>query len=135
MSKKVCIIAIILLLALLILTGSFTIVHYFYNYSTKEWFQEKCGEHYTVIGKEIGSPLLNGKSKAQIEIYDNNDNRFILSFNVDVKNDGLSLSKGNYDFSYNDEFVKITLYTFDKKTCGVYRFYFIDLVGANEKQS
>lgn len=43
--------------------------------------------------------------------------------------------RGNYDFSYNDDFIKITLYTFYKKVCGVYRFYFIDLVDVDEKQS
>ncbi len=127
MNKRTSVIVIVVLSILLILSGAYTIIHYFHNYSSEEWFQEKCGRGYTLIGKEFGAPLLNGKTEAQIELYDNNKKKFVLSFDVRINNNGASLSNENYLISYNSDYIIITLYTYDKNICGIYRFYYDDL--------
>ncbi len=127
MNKRISIIVIVVLSILLVLSGSYTIIHYFHNYSSEEWFQEKCGSDYTLVGKEFGAPLLNGKTEAQIELYDNKKKEFILSFGVKISNKGAPLSNENYFISYNNDFIKIILYTHDQEICGIYRFYYDDL--------
>ncbi len=127
MNKRISIIVIVVLLILLMLTGSYTIIHYFHNYSSEEWFKENCGNSYTLIGKEVGEPLLNGKTEAQIELYDNNEKKFVLSFCIKISNEGVPLSNENYFISYNNDFIKIILYTHDQEICGIYRFYYDDL--------
>ena len=99
-----------------------------YNYSTTDWFQEKCGTSYTVIGKEIGTPLLDGKSEAQIEIYDNTRKKFILSFNTKLDNSGSPLSQDNYNIVTNNEYFSLILYDNGKNIYATYSFYYNDLI-------
>ena len=48
MNKKTSM-AIIIVLSILIVTGSYTITHCLFNYSTTEWFQEQCDTGYIII--------------------------------------------------------------------------------------
>ncbi|SEK89573.1 hypothetical protein [Ruminococcus albus] len=127
MNKKLSITIIVVLLILSLVTVPYTVVNYFHNDTKVEWFQEQCGSGYTLIGKEHGAPFLNGKTEVQIEVYDNDRKKFILSFNTKIDNSGSSLSKDNYNIVANDESFSLVLYDKDKEICGTYSFYYKDL--------
>ena len=126
MRKKKVWLVIVLLVLLLVLTGSYTVFHYFYNRSVNDWFSEECGSNYTVVGKEVGFPILNGKTEAQIELYDNSSKTFVATVTVCIKNGGLPLANDNYDIDYMDDYIRVTLYDKDQKICGAFRWYFDD---------
>ena len=58
MNKKAYVSIIIVLIVLVLITGSYTAIHYFFNYSTKEWFRESINAgDYVIVGEEIGDTI------------------------------------------------------------------------------
>ena len=59
MNKKIYVCIIIILAILLLITGTYSIVHYFFNYNCTNWFKKSVkNDSYIIIGEEIG--LRNG---------------------------------------------------------------------------
>lgn len=72
MSKKVYILIIIILTILLIFTGTYSIMHYFYNYKSTNWFRKNIKrDSYTIVAEQIGEPFWFGDSNIRVGIKDN----------------------------------------------------------------
>lgn len=128
MSKTASRITIVILSALTLLFGAYTGVHYFYNYSTTEWFIEDVnGDKYTVIAKEVGMPFFDGNSHVSIAIKDNDKSRFVTSFSCEIDNEGKELSDSNYDLAATDEYIRLSFFDNDGSVSSAYRFYYSDL--------
>lgn len=127
MNKKVYIGIIIVLIVMLLITGTYSVVHYFYNYSSQEWFREsiKDGE-YVIVGEEIGNTMLEGNTQVEISIFDHINKAYMTSFKTEIKNQGKRLSEDNYNIEATEEYIKIELIDFDGQTKVGYRFFFED---------
>ena len=69
MNKKAYVSIIIVLIVLVLITGSYTAIHYFFNYSTKEWFRESINAgDYVIVGEEIGDTIFDGDTQVEISI-------------------------------------------------------------------
>ena len=117
MNKKAYVSIIIVLIVLVLITGSYTAIHYFFNYSTKEWFRESINAgDYVIVGEEIG----------EISIFDHINKVHMISFKTRISNQGEKLSAKNYDIECTDEYIKIELINFDGTKKVAYRFFFED---------
>lgn len=127
MSKIAKRITVSILVILLLITGTYTAIHFFYNYKSTDWFMENVkADNYTIIGEEIGTPFWDSNSKALITIKDNNKKRFIISFSVEIENNGERLSDRNYHIEDNNEYVKVSFYNNSNDSIESYRFYYSD---------
>lgn len=127
MNKKIYVCIIIILAILLLITGTYSIVHYFFNYNCTNWFKKSVkNDSYIIIGEEIGDTFWNSDSKAIITIKHNDRYKFLASFETRIENEGNDLTEENYDIEYNDEYIKISLINHDGSICSVYRFYYSD---------
>ena len=114
MNKKIYVCIIIILAILLLITGTYSIVHYFFNYNCTNWFKKSVkNDSYIIIGEEIGDTFWNSDSKAIITIKDNDRYKFLVSFETRIENEGNNPTEENYDIEYNDEYIKISLINHD----------------------
>ncbi len=127
MSKIAKRIIVSILVILLLITGTYTAVHFFYNYKSTDWFMENVkADNYTIIGEEIGTPFWDGDSEVSITIKDNNKKRFIIAFTARIENNGERLSERNYHIEDTNEYVKVSFYNYNGDFIGSYRFYYSD---------
>ena len=127
MRKAVTMIIIVILSVLTLLFGTYSAVHFFFNYKSSSWFsQDICNSNYTIIAKEIGTPLWDGNSDALVTIKDNKKGKFITSFSFEIDNEGAELSERNYSIEDSSEYVKLSFFDKDGNLSSVYRFYYLD---------
>ena len=101
--------------------------HYFFNYSTKEWFRESINAgDYVIVGEEIGDTIFDGDTQVEISIFDHINKVHMISFKTRISNQGEKLSAKNYDIECTDEYIKIELINFDGTKKVAYRFFFED---------
>lgn len=127
MSKKIYICIIAVLVCLLLITGIYTIIHYYFNYDAVEWFRESIGDgDFLIVGEEIGNPFFGDERDVEIHIFDyiNND-LMTSSFKTRIANNGEKLTSDNYKIEYNEKYIKIVLIDSDKHT-SAYTFFFED---------
>lgn len=126
MNKK-AFVCIIVLSVLVLLTGSYTAIHYFCNYSAQEWFRESVNDgDYVIVGEEIGDTLFDGDTQVEISIFDHINKVHMVSFKTRISNQGKKLSAENYDIECTEEYIKIELISFDSQKKVAYRFFFED---------
>lgn len=127
MNKLTYVCVMVVLTCLLLVTGTWTFLHYHFNYSTEEWFKESIQDgDYVIVGKEIGDTILDGQTRVKIYIYDHVNGECMTSFETRVGNKGKKLTADNYRIEYNEEYIKIVLIEFDHQTCVAYCFFFED---------
>lgn len=127
MNKKSYISIIIVLIFLVLITGSYAAIHYFFNYSTREWFRESINAgDYVIVGEEKGNTIFAGDTQVEISIFDQINKAHMVSFKTRISNQGEKLSAKNYDIECTDEYIKIELINFDGQKKVVYRFFFED---------
>lgn len=127
MNKKAYVSIIIVLIVLVLITGSYTAIHYFFNYSTKEWFRESINAgDYVIVGEEIGDTIFDGDTQVEISIFDHINKVHMISFKTRISNQGEKLSAKNYDIECTDEYIKIELINFDGTKKVAYRSFFED---------
>jgi len=127
MNKKVYVSIIVILIFLVLITGSYTAIHYFCNYSAQEWFRESInGGDYVIVGKEIGDTMFDGPTQVEISIFDHVNKVQMVSFKTRISNQGENLSSENYDIECTEEYIKIELINFENQKIVAYRFYFED---------
>ena len=125
MSKKgyVCIIAI--LVCLLLITGTYTVIHYCFNYSTDEWFRESIEDaDYVIVGEEMGNTVFGGDTKVALYFF-NHVNEIHTTFETRMDNNGEKLTSENYRIEYSENYIKIVLIDSNKQT-RAYTFFFED---------
>lgn len=126
MKRIKSIILIIALTALLLVTGGYTIVHYYFNYASIKWFREEIENgNYVFEGYQIGHPLLGGRAEVEVTIHDYVNNRDI-SFKTYVDNQGEKLAEDNYKVGYTEDYLKISFINYWGEVVGAHRFYFED---------
>lgn len=127
MNKKAYVSIIIVLLFLVLITGSYTAIHYFCNYSAQEWFRESINDgDYVIVGDEIGDTLFDGPTQVEISILDKINKVQMISFYTRVSNQGEKLSAENYNIECTEEYIKIELINFDGQKKVAHRFFFED---------
>ena len=106
MNKKAYVSIIIVLIVLVLITGSYAAIHYFFNYSTKEWFRESINAgDYVIVGEEIGDTIFDGDTQVEISIFDHINKVNMISFKTRISNQGEKLSAKNYDIECTDEYI------------------------------
>ncbi len=126
MNKKVYISIIVVLIFLVLITGAYTAIHYFFNYSYQEWFRESFNDgDYVIVGKEVGDTMFDGPTQVEISIIDHINKDHMLSFKTRIRNQGEKLSAENYNIECTEEYIKIELINYEGKKV-VYRFLFED---------
>lgn len=126
MSKKIYVCIIVMLTCLLLVTGTYTVIHYFYNYSTDEWFRESVENgDYVIVGEEMGNTIFCGDTQVTISIFNYVDKVHMTSFKTRIANNGDKLTSDNYNIEYNEEYIKIVLIGAEKQS-GAYTFFFKD---------
>ena len=89
MNKKAYVSIIIVLIVLVLITGSYAAIHYFFNYSTKEWFRESINAgDYVIVGEEIGDTIFDGDTQVEISIFDHINKVNMISFKTRISNQG-----------------------------------------------
>lgn len=120
--KKIYICTIVILSLLLLITGGYTLIHYHFNYSAREWFRESIQDgNYVIVGDEIGDTIFDGGTQVQISIFSSNSH--LETFHTTIKNDGKELTEDNYKIDYTKEYLKIKLINHDKKSVSYCFFY------------
>ncbi|RGS35730.1 hypothetical protein DWX94_13520 [Coprococcus eutactus] len=91
MNKKAYVSIIIVLIVLVLITGSYTAIHYFFNYSTKEWFRESINAgDYVIVGEEIGDTIFDGDTQVEISIFDHINKVHMISLKQELAIKGRS---------------------------------------------
>lgn len=120
----VCII--VMLACLILITGTYTVIHYCFNYSTDEWFRESIEDgDYVIVGEEIGNTIFGGDTQVTISVFDHVNKVHMTSFTTRIANNGDKLTSDNYKIEYNEEYIKIVFIGSDKQS-GAYTFFFED---------
>ena len=71
MNKKAYVSIIMVLIFVTLITGTYTIIHYFFNYSAEEWFRESINDgDYVIVGEEIGDTMFDGDTQVEISIFE-----------------------------------------------------------------
>lgn len=128
MNKKIYVGIITILVCFLLITGTYTVVHYYFNYSTDEWFRESIEDgNYVIVGEEIESlaSIFGGYTQVEISIFDNINHANMPCFKTKIANNGEKLTSDNYKILYNEEYIKIVLISSDEQT-STYTFFFED---------
>lgn len=126
MSKKMYVCIIVMLACLLLITGTYTVIHFYFNYSTDEWFRESIEDgDYVIVGEEIGDTIFGGDAQVTISVFDHVNKVHMTSFKTRIANNGDKLTSDNYKIEYNEEYIKIILIGSDKQS-GAYTFFFED---------
>ena len=134
--KKVIIVLLVVFLLLLPLG-----LEYLKRHRYSDWFEKdiKNGK-YTIIGK---SKIIDVEESTdgnyyqlincKIVVINNRNQKEMTIFDSLVKK--ARSNYDNYEIELNDEYIKITLYSFDieKRTEGVYRIYYDDLEKISNK--
>lgn len=127
MNKKAYISIIIVLLFLVLVAGSYAIIHWVCNYSAQEWFRESINDgDYVIVGEEIGNTMFDGDTQVEISIFDHINKVHMISFKTGIGNQGEKLSDENYNIECTEEYIKIELINFNGQKKVAYRFFFED---------
>ncbi len=127
MNKKAYISIIIVLLFLVLVAGSYAIMHWLCNYSAREWFRESINDgDYVIVGEEIGNTMFDGDTQVEISIFDHINKVHMISFKTGISNQGEKLSDENYNIECTEEYIKIELINFNGQKKVAYRFFFED---------
>ncbi len=126
MNKKAYLCIIIVLVFLLLITGTYTIVHYYFDDLADEWFRESINNgDYEIVGYEIRDGIFDGAAQVEISIFDDINKVHMVTFHTSVRNQGKKLTDDNYDIECTKEYIKIALINADGQT-KAYRFFFED---------
>lgn len=118
---------VVALVCLLLLTGSFTILHYHFIYATKEWFRESIQDgDYVIVANEVGDTFLGGQTRVRIYVYDHVNGGCMASFETTIANEGERLTADNYRIEHDEESIKITLIDWEDRGRVAYRLFFED---------
>ncbi len=127
MNKKAYMGVITVLVCLLLITGTYTIIHYYFNYSADEWFRESVKDgDYVIVGEVIGSTIFDGDTQVEISVFDHINKSHMISFKTRISNQGEKLTADNYYIESNEEYIKIELISSDGQTKVAYRFFYED---------